>query len=119
MKERHGTNQRPWSCDACKLKFRTKAKIMGHICKHELKNPSFGTFYTKSWYNANGCNALYCSLQNRDVAWLHSEKCWREDVACFWPGSIAKSSVKHFQMVKVIKNREIFWKDVIRDGDVI
>ena len=84
-----------------------------------LENPSFGTFYTKSWYNANGCNALYCSLQNRDVAWLHTEKCWKEDVACFWPGSIAKNSVKHFQMDKIIKNREIFWKNVIKDGEVI
>ena len=73
MKEKHGKNKRPYICDTCELTFRTKDVVLVHICKLNLKNPTFGTLYIKNWYNANGCNALYCTLRNRDVASLHTE----------------------------------------------
>ena len=115
MEEKHGNSKRPYTCDTCALKFRTEAKVVKHICKVELRNPTFDTFYTKSWYNANGCNALYCNVKKRDVAWLHCDKCWDEDVSCFWPGSVAKKSVKHYTLAKTIKNGEVLWKRIYKD----
>ena len=115
MEEKHGTNKRPYICDTCELTFRTKDIVMVHICKINLNNPTFKTLYTKNWYNANGCNALYCTRKSRDVAWLHSEKCWNNDVSCFWPGSLAKNAVKHFEMAKIINNGELCWPTIFKE----
>ena len=63
-------------CAICDLTLKTKNKLSTHICKVELRNPTFETFYVKNWYNANGCNSIYCGKQNQEIARFHSDKCW-------------------------------------------
>ena len=96
-------------CDICGVAVKMESKLSDHICRVELRNPSFDTLYTRDWYNANGCNAVYCKTQNRDVAILHTEKCWSNTAKCFWPRE-EKSLRKHFLSEKVIKNKEVQWK---------
>ena len=52
-------------------------------------------------------------IQNRDIALLHCDKCWREDISCFQQGSVAKESVKHLQMDKSIQNEKVMWQTFI------
>ena len=101
-------------CDICGVAFMMKSKLFNHICKVELKNPSFDTLYTRDWYDVNGCNAVYCTTQNRDVAILHSEKCWSNTDKCFWPRN-EKSVRKHFLSEKVIKNGEVHWQTLLEE----
>ena len=101
-------------CNVCGVAFKMESKLSDHICKVELRNPKFDTLYTRDWYDANGCNAVYCTTQNRDVAMMHSEKCWSDKVKCFWPRE-EKSCVKHFQLEKVIKNEEIHWQTLLEE----
>ena len=101
-------------CNTCGFAFKMESKLSDHICKVELKNPKFDTLYTRDWYNANGCNAVYCTTQNRDVAMIHADKCWSDKVKCFWPRK-EKTFVKHFQLEKVIKNEEIHWETLLEE----
>ena len=101
-------------CNVCGVAFKMESKLSDHICKVELRNPKFDTLYTRDWYNANGCNAVYCTTQNRDVAMIHADKCWSNKVKCFWPRK-EKTFVKHFQLEKVIKNEEIHWETLLEE----
>ena len=112
MVEKHTVSKHPYTCNTCELTCRTKDKIEYHICKADVKNPTFETLYTKNWYNKNGCNPVYCTIQNRDVAWMHVQKCWSEDMSCFGPYSLARKLVKHFKTEEVISNGVISWSSI-------
>ena len=112
MLEKHTVCRHPYTCETCKLTCRTRDKVFLHICKADVTNPTFDTLYTKSWYNKNGCNPVYCTHHNRDVAWLHAEKCWVKDISCFGPFTMAKTLVKHFKTEEIIKEGIISWTTI-------
>ena len=112
MLQIHKVNKHPYTCETCGFTCLTKAKVWVHICKADLKNSTFDTLYTKSWYNKNVCNPIYCTRLDRDVAWLHDDKCWSHDVSCFNQDMIAKQFVKHFKTTDVIKGGVIFWSEI-------
>ena len=72
---RHIEEDHSNKCPCCDITFKTKEKFNTHICKVHISNPTFKSLYTRSWYDANGCNPVYCSQQNQDILWLHSKTC--------------------------------------------
>jgi hypothetical protein len=108
-------------CDCCEIAFKTKEKLKQHICKVVVKNPTSCSLYTKNWYNAKGCNPIYCLRQNQDVAWLHYEKCWKHIYPCsFAPylsahRPVQEGEIKHLQLEDFIKNGEILWQRLTKE----
>ena len=69
--------------------------------------------YTRDWYKANVCNAIYCTIQNRDVIWLHSKKCMSKDDPCNWvPGT---TKLKHFDLNTITNTNEILWASILEE----
>ena len=81
------------------------------MCKHEIKNPTFESFYSKSWFDINGCNPLYCSAKNQEIVWLHSERCWSKDkMCCVAQNKTEESCELHLELDKFIIYCEIQWE---------
>ena len=104
-------------------KFRILEKIDGHICKLEITNPTFESFYTKNWLDRNGCNAIYCSKLGEEVAILHCENCTSSKKTCGWdPYTLTvknKDEVTHLEAGNYIyeckmRFREILWSKIVQ-----
>jgi hypothetical protein len=61
LKQHLRSNHNHFKCDVCDVSLKTDMKLKNHICKVHVKNPSFGSPYTKGWYDANGCTPVFCS----------------------------------------------------------
>ena len=65
---KHKSLEHNLNCLECYETFATNEKLNTHICKHEIGNPSFEQFYTRSWMDANNCNKIYCNNIKQEVA---------------------------------------------------
>ena len=69
-------------CPECCNIFRTYEKLKKHICKLEVTNPTFESYYTKSWVDGNGCNAVHCNKLGHEVIIMHVWRCASRDKTC-------------------------------------
>ena len=81
---KHKSLEHNLNCLECYETFATNEKLNTHICKHEIGNPSFEQFYTRSWMDANNCNKIYCNNIKQEVAILHCKKCAKSERTCCW-----------------------------------
>ena len=109
MSDSHVSEWKPIKCDVCDLTSKTEEKLSLHICKVKVRNPTFKSLYTKDWYNANGCNAVYCTVMNQDVIWLHSGNCWDNRVNNCWKYTEG-TKVQHCLLNEVISNGNLNWQ---------
>ena len=63
--EDHILDNHNFPCGNCSMIFRNLERLDNHMCKQEIKNPTFESFYSKSGFDINGCNPLYCSAKNQ------------------------------------------------------
>ena len=120
--ENHQTLTHNRECEECNEHFRTLDKLHEHTCKKEISNPSFQTYYSRSWMDANGCNKIYCDITKQEVVILHSEKCIKGDKFCCWfPYQLhgQNSEVIHLEFELYTKgfifrrNREMKWAELV------
>ena len=123
--ENHELNEHSFSCTECLNTFKTPDKLDDHTCKLEVTNPSLGSFYTRSWVNGNGCNAVFCNKKSQEVAILHCERCVANIKSCSWAPyllSTNKEGVTQLELQDYIENytsecktnmREIMWIQLI------
>ena len=87
-------------------------------------NPTFESMYFRSWLDGNGCNTIYCSKQNQEVAILHSVDCIANDRECGWvPYKLnikSESEVTHlkdqgYTYETKMRCREILWSKLVED----
>ena len=103
-------------CPTCSNIFKTQQKLSKHLCKLEVDNPSFGTFYTRGWFDLKGCNQVFCSDLDRQVAILHCEDCLKEETSCCWaPYKLSSKSedIIHFQTKNFIKHTKMSHIEVL------
>ena len=118
---RHIEEVHTLKCSICDVTFKFEKKRKTHICKVEVRNPTFKSFYTRSWYDSNGCNSVYCTIQNQDIAWLHSKQCWADKEHFCWRPSpvlgkpIELETVPHILSNGHLQNGEVNWPLIIKD----
>ena len=93
-------------------------KLQNNICKVHVKNPSFGSLYTKGWYDANGCTPVFCSKRNKDIIWLHHKMCSANNPCAVYSDINAEENDKicefeHLKLEHFVENQEIDWKKII------
>ena len=121
--ERHIEEVHTHKCLTCGVTFKSAKKLTTHICKVDIRNPTFKSFYTRSWYDANGCNPVYCTIQNQDIAWLHCQKCWTDKESYCWKPSmvlgipVEMESVRHIQSEGHLQSGEVNWPMLVKDID--
>ena len=71
----HELFEHNFPCPDCLNIFRTAHKLEKHICKLEVENPTYDSFYSRDWMNGNGCNSINSTKLCQEVGILHSEKC--------------------------------------------
>ena len=109
----HMEEYHEYKCENCNLAHGDKWKHTIHICREEIHNPTYNSFYTKSWLNRNGCNGLYCSERNEDVVWLHDQKCWSGELCCCWTPHVyfgkpaEPGEVKHLEYSRFVKDKKL------------
>ena len=100
-------------CSSCDINLSTEGKLRAHICKVSISNPTFKSFYTRSWYDANGCNPVYCTVKNQDILWLHKKESWADKEAhCWKPSAIfgepsEVDDIGHIQFDEHIQDSEV------------
>ena len=118
--ELHLEEKHKFICKKCKLAHNEEWRHNIHVCKLNIENPRYRTFYTKAWLDQNGCNVIYCEEQNEEVAWLHNHKCWSGEIPCFWtPGYLDKDiepgAVRHLKYSEFVEDARICWLDLCKE----
>ena len=109
----HLAEHHKFRCTKCKLAHNDSWKHNIHTCKVDIDNPTFKSFYTKAWLDQNGCNPVYCTERNEDVAWLHNDKCWSGELPCSWiphiyiGKSLKPGKAKHLEYSKFVRDTKI------------
>ena len=117
---RHKSSEH-FRCQECLETFITNEKLKKHTCKHDIGNPSFEQYYSRSWMDSNNCNKIYCNNIKQEVAILHCEKCLKGEKSCCWsPYTLNGQSdgVKHLEFEKytkdyIFKKMEIKWPELV------
>ena len=71
--------------------------------------------------NANGCNSMYCYKLNKEVLWIHSDRCWSNRCPCSWAPFLPNAKpdetedVQHFKLESCVKNEEFLWPSILQD----
>jgi hypothetical protein len=110
MKENHKL-----TCGKCQLTSKDEWKHNIHVCKVHINNPIHEQFYTKDWLDHNGCNKIYSAELNEEVIILHSDKCWTNELPCYWIPHNLKGKpsqpgdVRHFEFNQFIMNENMCW----------
>ena len=115
--DNHESTHHNFSCAECENIFRTENKLERHTCKLEVINPECKTLYSKSWFDGNGCNSIFCSTLNQEIAILHSEKCVSNTKTCCWSPYtllVKTDSITHLEFDEYTYEcktgfREILW----------
>ena len=121
--ENHEIVQHNYNCLECNETFRTADKLEIHICKHEVINPSYSSYYMRGWVDINGCSPVYCGDLEQKVAIIHKEQCASQKKPCSWaPFTLnrSKDEVIHLEFEKLVKlvkpqNVEILWEQLSAD----
>ena len=108
----HILDEHNFPCGDCSLIFRSLGRLRNHICKLPIKNPTFGSLYSKSWWDGNGCNPIFCVRKNQEVAWLHHEQCLSKVKTCHLSQNhlTEKDGIFHLEIDKYIIYCEIQWE---------
>ena len=108
----HILDKHNFPCGDCSLIFRSLERLRNHMCKLPIKNPTFGTLYSKSWWDGNGCNPIFCDRKNQEVAWLHHDKCLSKVKTCYLAQNhlAEKDGTFHLEIDKYIIYCEIQWE---------
>ena len=109
----HMLDKHNFPCGDCDLIFRTLGRLRNHICKLPIKNPTFGSLYSKSWWDGNGCNPIFCHQKNQEVAWLHHNQCWSKVKTCHLSkNQLLKETngIYHLEIDRYIIYCEIQWE---------
>ena len=104
------------ACPECSQTYKTYEKLEKHTCKLEVNNPTFGSYYTKSWVDGNGCNTVYCDKVGEEFAILHCEKCVMGKKSCCWAPYNLSSNCKgilHLELNTYTKEGKIGTKDIL------
>ena len=102
-------------CDKCDHISNDEWKHNIHVCNITIHNPTFEDLYTKELIDQNGCNALYNVETNTDTIWLHCDKCWTNEIPCYYsPYLYINQPTKpgdkfHFEFTKFVEDGEICW----------
>ena len=88
----------------------------------EITNPSFKSLYMKGWLDRKGCNAIYCSQLNQEVAILHCETYLLDTKPCAWAPyeqNQTKDHVTHLNLANYIyeckiRHRDLLWDKLIK-----
>ena len=109
--ERH-TEDQHGHCEICGVTFKNKEKLCKHICKVDIDNPTFKSFFTRSWFDANGCNPVHCTSTEH-------HKCWLKTLHFPWgPLSTQDSNkdiVKNFPADGFFIKNSIIWPKLIEE----
>ena len=119
--EGHNLFEHNFPCPNCLNIFRTPDKLDRHICKLQVLNPTFESFYSKDWLDGNGCNSIFCSELGREVLVLHCSKCVNKIKTCCWiPYSVSVKvdgimhiESRNFTYERKMRHREILWPKVL------
>ena len=109
----HMLDKHNFPCGDCCLIFRTMGRLRNHICKLPINNPTFGSLYSKSWWDGNGCNPIFCHQKNQEVAWLHHNQCWSNVKTCHLSkNQLLKETngIYHLEIDQYIIYCEIQWE---------
>ena len=71
-----------FKCTVCDIDLKSGSRLKTHMCRVPILNPSYGSLYLRSWYDANGCTPIYCSKNNSEIAWLHHSDCTDDTNPC-------------------------------------
>ena len=100
------------TCDMCVLEFKTKSRLFNHICRSDIKNPTYRDYYyyTKNWFDANGCIPLFSSTKKQEVVILHSKVSWASDRRCLgFTSDYNDQNVVNLESDRFLINGEIDW----------
>ena len=100
--------------------FKEDLKLKMHLCKVTVKNPTFGTLYTKDWYDANGCTQIFCHKRNKGIIWLHNKSCSKSNPCAVYDDINAEEDDKvcefeHLNIQCFLENGEILWEQIIHE----
>ena len=113
-----------FTCRVCHMTIRAESNLQTHLCRVLVKNPTHQSFYSKGWYDANGCSPIFCKIKNQEVAWLHHTKCFIEPCAArkdFIENNDdeEKTNEEEFTNLRLdslITNGEIDWKRFMKEN---
>ena len=108
----HTLDKHNFPCGDCSLILKSLERLRSHICKLPIKNPTFGSLYSKSSWDGNGCNPIFCVRKNQEVAWLHHEHCLSKVKTCHLaPNHLTeKDGIYHLEIDKYLIYCEIQWE---------
>ena len=114
------SNHNQLHCEKCDLYFKEDLKLKMHLCKVTVKNPTFGTLYTKDWYDANGCTQIFCRKRNKGIIWLHNKSCSKSNPCAVYDDINAEEDDKvcefeHLNIKCFLENGEILWEQIIHE----
>ena len=69
-------------CKFCELKFLSSEAKEKHTCKLNINNSEFQQFYIKNWILTHGSSGVYNKHEQKEIAILHNDKCWRHICPC-------------------------------------
>ena len=105
--DEHNMMKHNFSCPTCTNIYPTPDKLNRHVCKLEIDNPSFNTFYSRGLFDLRGCNQINCSERDKQIAILHCDNCVENDRPCCWaPYGLSEKSeeVLHLQTKNFIEH---------------
>ena len=109
-----------FECETCDLVCKTGEKLKKHLCRIEVKNPTFGDFYISNWVVTNRCNPIFHKIKNQEIAILHCKECMNNENRCsdkfpLWlpAQEDGVDGSWHLDLLKFLKDGSIEWPAVI------
>ena len=79
-------------CKTCKVRFKSETKLMEHMCRLHIGNPSHKSLYMKDWFVKDQCIRVYDSGLEKEIALLHSTYCGKCKPCADFPPSFKRGA---------------------------
>ena len=110
-----------WKCKACDLAFETNSKLDGHICKTNIRHPTYGNLYINNWILTKGCTPIFNNCTKKKVVNIHHKDCWRRICPCpeLKPNisdriPVDENEVLHCNVSRFVRNGLVNWPQLVR-----
>jgi hypothetical protein len=108
-----------FECKNCNLTCKTEDKLENHMCRIEVKNPSFCDFYTKNWIALNRCSYVFHRIEKVEVAVLHCKDCTENKNRCsekfplYLPAQEDETNgLWHLDLSKYLEDGRLYWQAI-------
>ena len=104
------------------MAFENDSKLRTHICKTNIRNPTYGNLYLNNWILTKGCTPIFNRHFKKEVVTLHWEDCWRRICPCqeLKPNisdknEFDKDGVFHCKVSRFVRNGLVNWSDIMME----